>query len=378
MKIGVFGGAFSPAHIEHKMIAECAVTDLKLDKLLVIPTFHSPHKSESLSYADRKTMAEFNFKDLSHVEVCDIERDREGKSYTVDTLEILKAKIPDDDIFLIIGGDSLFDFELWYKPERIAKLATLVVAVRGDEASRTKEQADFLVEKYDATIKLLSFSGQGFSSTYLRYLILLDCSVGEYLTDEVYAYIKDKELYRTVDKEHSDIVDYIKSHLKEERRRHTAGVVEYALKLNKQLYLDESKVIISALSHDVAKYTKASDYPNFSAPDGVTEPVLHAFLGAYMLENVFGITDAEIIGAVRYHSTGKAEMTRLEQLIFVSDLLERGRNYPSVGRLRASIENDFDEGFRDCVADEWLHLVENTPQNDICPLSKEMYDYYCK
>ena len=79
------------------------------------------------------------------------------------------------------------------------------------------------------------------------------------------------------------------------------------------------------------------------------ENVIHQFLGAYIAENVLGICDQDIINAVRYHTTGRTNMSVLEMIVLVADLLEEGRDYEEAPRLRKAVDENFFEGFKLCV-----------------------------
>ena len=88
------------------------------------------------------------------------------------------------------------------------------------------------------------------------------------------------------------------------------------------------------------------------------KPVVHAFLGAFVAEKYLGITDAEIIDAIRYHTSGKADMSLLSKLIFVADMVEEGRTYEGVEKLRELYENaDFEKCFIECLKEEFVHLI---------------------
>ena len=128
MKLGVFGGEFDPPHLGHLAVIRTATAQLGLDRLLVVPAGHPPHRERSRrSGEQRLALCEAAFGEEAVVEVTDLEVRREGPSYTVDTLEQLAG---DGELFLVIGADQYAAFERWRSPERIRELATLVVAPR--------------------------------------------------------------------------------------------------------------------------------------------------------------------------------------------------------------------------------------------------------
>lgn len=129
MRLGVFGGTFDPVHVGHLAIAHAALESLPLDRVLFVIAKRSPLKERGpvASEADRLRMLELAVAGEPRFAVSRAELDREGPSYTVDTLERLSGA---DDLFLILGGDAIADFPRWKDPARIGELATLAVAER--------------------------------------------------------------------------------------------------------------------------------------------------------------------------------------------------------------------------------------------------------
>ena len=136
IKIGVFGGAFNPVHNGHINMVKEAFADLKLQKMLIIPTCVSPHKSNKglIAFEDRAKMCELAFADeiaSGKFEISDIEKRMGGTSYTINTIRELKRQYPDDAVFyLIIGGDMLFYFDKWYRYEALLGECKVVAAAR--------------------------------------------------------------------------------------------------------------------------------------------------------------------------------------------------------------------------------------------------------
>jgi nicotinate-nucleotide adenylyltransferase len=129
MRLGVFGGAFDPPHLGHLVVAQEARHQLGLDRLLVVPTGMPRHRDPPATPPLlRYEMARTAFLDEPDTEVSAIEIDREGPSYTVDTLRALEA--PGTDLFLVVGGDQYVELEAWREPEAVRALATIVVAAR--------------------------------------------------------------------------------------------------------------------------------------------------------------------------------------------------------------------------------------------------------
>lgn len=132
MKIGVFGGTFDPPHLGHLIVAESARETLDLDKVLFIPCASPPHKSSrSLIDPDRRMeMITLAISGHPSFEVSDLEIQRGGKSYTVDTLRVLTSLYPRSELYLLIGIDNLLELHTWREPEEIFALSDVVAINR--------------------------------------------------------------------------------------------------------------------------------------------------------------------------------------------------------------------------------------------------------
>lgn len=129
VRLGIFGGTFDPVHVGHLAIARAALEAVPLDRILFVPARRSPLKDRGpfAGEADRLAMLELAIADEPRFAVLGDELERDGPSYTVDTIDRLAGE---DELFLILGSDALIDFPRWREPERIARLATLLVADR--------------------------------------------------------------------------------------------------------------------------------------------------------------------------------------------------------------------------------------------------------
>jgi nicotinate-nucleotide adenylyltransferase len=126
-RIGIFGGRFDPPHAGHVAVAGAAMRQLRLDRLLVVPSRQPPHRDAGTTPPEiRHAMAVAAFPGPGRVEVSRIELDRDGPDYTVDTLEELASQ---GRLFLIVGADHA-GLPGWHRPERVRELATVVVAPR--------------------------------------------------------------------------------------------------------------------------------------------------------------------------------------------------------------------------------------------------------
>lgn len=336
-----------------------------------MPTFLSPHKTTvPASAEDRINMLKLAFSGQEKIEISDYEIKKQGKSYTYQTVEEFKGRYKDAKLYFICGGDMLTDFKTWRYPERILASSDLAVFSREDYFTDYKKEEEYFKKTFGKTFIKLSYVGKVSSSTKIRVYSSFSLPT-EFSIPKIGEYIVKNNLY------YSDIyTDFIKKNLKPSRIKHTAEVVITALKKAKELGLDTEKVRISATLHDCAKYLDKDDYKDFKLPIGVPKPVEHAFLGAYIAENVLGIKDQEIIDAIRFHTSGKANMSTLSKLIFVADMIEEGRDYEGVEELRELYKGDFEKCFITCLKEETLHL-KNKGQ-DIYIETLNAYNFYVK
>src|SRR5258708_2055056 len=131
MRIGVFGGAFDPVHFGHLILAEQCREQGRLDEVLFVPTARPPHKPRPGARFDQRVeMLALALAGNPVFRIDEIEKDREGPSYTADTLADLRRRSPGDDFWLLVGGDAVRDLHIWYEPRRILELAGLLVMTR--------------------------------------------------------------------------------------------------------------------------------------------------------------------------------------------------------------------------------------------------------
>lgn len=193
IKTGIFGGAFNPVHKGHVRLAEEAVKQLKLKRLLIIPTYDSPHKeTKLLPFEDRAEMCRRAFGHIEGVEISDIEVKLGGKSFTINTIRELKSLYPEDQFFLLIGGDMLFSFEKWFKYESILKEAK-VCAIARDEDSLV-DMMEYANEI--GRIKVLPTKAIEISSTEIREKAARGEDITDFVPGGVAEYIAQNGLYR--------------------------------------------------------------------------------------------------------------------------------------------------------------------------------------
>ncbi len=200
MRIGLMGGTFDPIHIGHLLLGETAYEQYHLDKVIYMPAGNPNlklHREGRATNRQRYDMTALATADNPHFEISDREMKRTGFSYTYLTLEEMKAEHPDDEIFFIIGADSLYSLPDWYLPERVCAACTLLVAVRDHKSDEElAQQIRFITEKYHAQIQLLDSGNIDCSSSMIRDFIETGRSIRYYVPESVISYIDMHKIYR--------------------------------------------------------------------------------------------------------------------------------------------------------------------------------------
>lgn len=198
MRIGIFGGTFNPPHLGHKRLAMEMKEFAHLDKIIIIPDNVPPHKlsPDLLNGEIRMEMCRKTFKE-SFFDVSDIELTREGKSYTFYTLEHLKKKYPDDELFLIIGSDMVLSFHSWFRYLDILNMVTLCVMSREEDVANNQLE-DYISEVLHLDLNqayISSLEPFEVSSTQIKSMIKKGEDVSHYIEKSTLEYIKEHNYY---------------------------------------------------------------------------------------------------------------------------------------------------------------------------------------
>lgn len=360
MKVGIYGGTFDPPHLGHMRAARAALGLLGLDELILIPAKQPPHKALSEGSApaeDRLAMTGLMADGLldERVSVSRIELDREGKSYTADTLREIHEQRPEDELFLLMGTDMYLTFQDWYKPEEIARLATLVPFARSgtDTGELFRIQGEYLDRTLGArTVALELPEITELSSTQLRSGLALGVYTDK-LWLPVWGYILRHGLYGVErDLKHlsdSDLRAASWSMVKARRLAHIRGCEEECVRLARRWGEDERAARRAGILHDCTKYLEMEEQlalcDRYGIPLDALEresvKLLHSKTGAAVAKYVYGESDA-VYDAIFYHTTGRAGMTLLGKILYVADYMEPNRDFPEVGELRRLAYEDLD------------------------------------
>ncbi len=352
MKIAIYGGSFNPPHCGHVEAAAAVMDHLKPDKMLIIPASIPPHKELCIDSPDpqeRLLLTRLAFSELEGAEVSDIEILREGKSYSAETLEQLMKLYPGAEFSFAMGTDMFLSFEQWYRYRFLLENMTLAVFCRcyGEDA-RILEHAEYLKKEYGAKCVFVPHEPQPMSSSDIRDMLRRRMGVS-YLPEKVYARIIENgdygakpELYWLREKAHAM--------LKPSRVAHVIGCEAEAVQLAKRWGEDPENAAEAGILHDITKKLVLSDQLILCRKYGIINDnaeernfkLLHAKTGAAVARALFGISD-EVYNAIRWHTTGKPDMTLLEKIIYMADYIEPNRDFPGVEELRKLAYEDLDK-----------------------------------
>ena len=198
-KVGIMGGTFNPIHLGHLIIAEEAFEAYNLDEVLFVPSGISYMKDplEVLDAKKRVHMTGLAIEDNPHFALSTIEIERDGNSYSYETLETLRKQNPNTEYFFLVGSDTLFALETWKHPEILLPSCTILVAVRnGVPMEKMQEHAKYLEEKFGGSIQLLTTPNIEISATDIRNRIAANRNVKYFVPDSVLQFIEKNNLYK--------------------------------------------------------------------------------------------------------------------------------------------------------------------------------------
>ena len=197
MNVAMFGGSFNPVHNAHVNFAKKVIEAVNLQKLYIMPTYSSPHKTgEGMALPeDRFNMCNIAFKEIKNAYVSDIEILRQGQSYTCDTLKQLKELHPEDNLFLVVGADMYMTLLKWKNPIEIFKLANIITFPRNNDDYNDLKEYSITLKEYGADTVILNEPLIKLSSTDIRQNINNKDFIKEHLNSDVYSYIVNNNLY---------------------------------------------------------------------------------------------------------------------------------------------------------------------------------------
>lgn len=200
MRVGVFGGTFDPVHLGHLILAEQCRDQGRLDQVLFLPAARPPHKQDrELTPFDRRVeMLSLAIAGHPAFRIDELERERPGPSYTADTLDVLRQRASQTELFLILGSDSLVDLPFWYEPAKIVELASLLIVARpGSDIPplETLRKPLRLPESLPLRAELVVCPLIDIASRDLRRRVAEGKSIRYMVPRAVEMYIREKKLY---------------------------------------------------------------------------------------------------------------------------------------------------------------------------------------
>lgn len=383
MRIAIFGGSFNPPHLGHREVVKNVMEQVKPDCFMIIPDNIPPHKNLESGSPDayaRLQMCHANFSGMEGIQISEIEINREGRSYTADTIENLRMSLPEDELLFVMGTDMLLSFEEWYHFEYLLEQLTLLVLARNDgDAEKITKHAEYLKNKYDARIDFVDCPALPMSSTQIR-AILKNREGNEFLHDDVYAQIIRYRLYDA-----QVNLDWLEEKVrplhKKRRMNHVIGVKEEAIRLAERWNIDPNVAAEAGLLHDVTKKMSEQDQLLLIDKYGIiisnvereNPKLLHAISGAEYARDQFGVSD-EIYDAIRWHTTGKPDMSMLEKIVYLADCIEPNRDYPDIDILRTKCYEDIDIAME--MALKMSLDVVSERGDPVHPKTQEAYEWY--
>lgn len=195
--IGIYGGTFNPIHIGHMIAAQEVLSKLNLDKIVFMPAGNPPHKTcrDMASQKERYDMVRLAIESNPCFEISDMEIKRQGKTYTYDTLVMLREQYPDVHIVFIIGYDSLTEMDGWKNVEKLFGLCEFVVVTRENTVEEVMNEINDKHTKYGAHIKYVPIPDIEVSSTMIRKRAGKKYSIKYLVNEMVENYIIEKGLY---------------------------------------------------------------------------------------------------------------------------------------------------------------------------------------
>ena len=389
--LAVMGGTFDPIHYGHLVAAETVRQELNIEHVLFIPSGRPPHKQKTRVAGDehRYLMTVLATANNPYFDVSRMEIDRPGMTYTIDTIKEIRSQCSDDcKLYFITGADAAAEIISWKDPHELVKLCQIVAVTRPgyDKSKIFYELRKAGISPYSFTF--LEVPALSISSTDIRNRVSVGKTIRYLLPESVEQYINKLKLYNyqhywETEPMITEINKKLHYMLSPKRFVHTQGVADESVKLAKIHGADEKKAYLAGLLHDCAKDFSSKEKLKMCDKYGIEldeilvnqSDLTHAFLGAELARDMFGVTDEEVLGAIRYHTTGKPDMTKLEKIVYLADFFEPSRQYfDGIKEIKQYAYEDLDTA----VAFSLDHTIEyNRSKNRLIhPLSLQALEYY--
>lgn len=383
-KIGIMGGTFDPVHIAHLSLSEYVKEKYCLDKIIFIPLGNAPHKENITPSNHRYNMTKLAIEGNNNFEISSIDIDRNKTTRTIDTLkDLVNIYGKKAQFYFIIGSDNINMIDEWKNIDEIFSICNFIVTTRPN--CIIKNDAKNIIEKYKNKIYFTNPPLLEISSSDIRKKVSQEKSIKYIVPKKVEIYINENKLYKyTFFDDCTHYIDKLSKTLTKDRLKHSLRVAKEAKNLAIEYNIDAKKAYIAGLLHDCCKcydidkiYQTADKY-NFKM-DNIFEkqPYLaHSFLGYFVAKNEYLIQDTEILNSIKYHTTGKANMSELEKIVYIADYIEPKRTHNGVYVAREIAYENLNKAMK-IILKNTIEFNKNR-EKIIHHLSEEAYNYYKK
>ena len=353
-RIGILGGTFDPVHCGHLQIARFAAASARLDRVLLLPSGTPVYKQCAAAPEDRWKMLVTACRGDDSLIPCRLEIDREGPTFTADTLPAIRKMYPDAKLFWIMGGDALLRVRHWRRAAEVLEKCKLLVCCRPCEADAAALETEAeMIRGIGGHVKILPMEAIPYSSGTIR-AAFSECRDPEGLDLCVREFIECKGLYGVPARipESAEWLNRLFAALKPHRFAHSLAVAVAARDMAARFGEDPLKAEKAGLLHDCAKNIPLPDMQRIARENKLdvdreflaSASLLHSVVGAWMAEHQYGMEDPEILEAIAYHNTGHAGMSRLAMCVCLSDSIEPTRaSYPLLEEIRAVAETSLEK-----------------------------------
>lgn len=360
-RIILFGGSFDPIHEGHISIAKNAKEVLNCNRVIFIPAKNPRWKKGVTPTKDRLEMLKRGISGHSDFTISNFEINSNARvNYSIDTIRYFSSLYKGSELFFLIGYDQLNRLHEWKDIDEIIKLVHIVAVVRPNAPLNIKNK-----NKYN--VMVIDNISYYISSTDIRTLKKIDVPIS------VLEYIHDNNLY---------FLKEISQMLSKRRFEHCKSVAMLCYKIALNNDLDRFKCYVSGLLHDIGKEVdkvEEEEIMNSFFKEyylSLPEFSYHQFVGSYLVQTKFKIEDEEVIEAVKFHATGKGNMSSIGKVVYASDKIEPLRGFDSTD-LIASCLKDYEQGFIDVLTANIEFLKEHHKSFENI-LTKECIAYYLK
>ena len=340
----VFGGTFDPIHNGHLRISEKAAEKFNAAVIFVpakAPRWKTPEETSN----QRLDMLKIALKGVKfEYEICDYELNSEAEvNYSINTVKYLKNLHKEDNLYFLIGADQVERFRDWKDAKELSQITRIVYV------NRPGFDLDKNIIKEFNMLDLEFMESGAVSSSAIREMKSVD------LPFDVLKYIEDNRLY---------FVKKVAELIPEKRLNHSIEVANLSLKVAQVNKLEPlEKYYFASLIHDIAKgWKKESEnmvaimkehYPEYL---DIPSFAYHQFVGEYLAKAKLGVNDPEILDAIKFHCTGKANMSPLGMVVYACDKIEPTRDFDSTWLINACMK-DWKVGFLTTLEDNKKYLL---------------------